>query len=56
MMRDSVERRPNDGNLAAWPGRGRALPGPAPVSRVRAAGRLLQPGRHERLTDGKPSH
>ena len=40
------------------PGRAgrRALPGPAPVSRVRAADRLLQPGRHERLTGGKPSH
>ena len=25
----SQARRPNDGNLAAWPGRGRALPGPA---------------------------
>ena len=31
-------RRPNDKNLAARPGReARALPGPAPVSRVRAA-------------------
>jgi hypothetical protein len=40
------------------PGRAgrRALPGPAPASRVRAVDRLLQPGRHERLTGGKPSH
>jgi hypothetical protein len=32
------------------------MPGPDPVSRVRAADWLLQPGGHERLTGGKPSH
>lgn len=55
---------PNDKNLAAWPGReARALPGPAPVSRVRAADQAgpRHPGRphrggapHFRRLDGGP--
>lgn len=51
----SQGRRPNDGNLGAWPGRGRALPGPDPFcgvcGRSRAAasdGREIQSLSEER--------